>query len=151
MTYTIISLILFYIIYLLKNSKSDYFHQKKYNLILNWASLIDNLLIDFNFSRLDKIRFRNAYNYFIENPNRFDGATIVKDITQIKGLDIPAMIHDYSYIHAPNLKHRLIADWEYSQDMRKFEIAWTTAYSRMAILMIINLTGIYNIYKLFKK
>lgn len=147
----VILAVIFYVIYLLKNSTSDFFNQKKYNLNLIWLSLIDNLLINYNFNKLDKIRFREAYNYFIDNPSHFDGATIVKDITQIKGLDIPAMAYDHAYIMAKNIKDRLKADWQYSQDYRKFEVPWTIAYSRMVLLIFINITGIYYLGKFLKK
>lgn len=152
MTYFVIILaLIFYVIYLLKNSKSDFFNKSKTELNIIWLELIQPLLINYGFTRLDKIRFREAYNYFIENPSEFDGATIVKDITQIKGLDISAMAHDHAYITAKSIKDRLIADWIYSQDYRKFEVPWTIAYSRMALLVFINITGIYYLGKILKK
>lgn len=63
-----------------------------------------------------------AYNYFMRNPFAFDGATIVKDLHHIKGLDINAMLHDYQYVvHkvASNLKYKYYADKIYAKQMEK--------------------------------
>lgn len=157
MIYFFIFFLLVYIVFLLKKSKSYFFNKSKNELNVIWIELILPLLHNYNFSKLDKIRLRNAYNYFIDSPSQFDGATIVKDITQIKRLDIPAMGHDHAYIVAESLGFwkellsRLKGDWQYAQDMRKFDVPWTIAYSRMALLIFINITGVYYLSKLFKK
>ena len=43
-----------------------------------------------------------AFNYFVSNPSKFDGATIVKDLVDIEELDLDAMVHDYEYINGAN-------------------------------------------------
>ena len=43
-----------------------------------------------------------AFNYFVNNPSKFDGATIVKDLVDIEELDLDAMVHDYDYLHGAN-------------------------------------------------
>ena len=43
-----------------------------------------------------------AFNYFVNNPSKFDGATIVKDLVDIEELDLDAMVHDYEYINGAN-------------------------------------------------
>ena len=43
-----------------------------------------------------------AFNYFVNNPSKFDGATIVKDLVDIGELDLDAMVHDYEYINGAN-------------------------------------------------
>lgn len=144
-------ILVLYLICLYNNSKSDFFNKKKLDLNIIWIERIEPTLIDYGFNNKDKTRIRNAYNYFIENPLSFDGATIVNDLTQIKDLDIPAMVHDYGYFSAKNIKDRLKLDWQYSQDMRKFQIGYITAYSRMIGVFIINLSGLYTITKLLKK
>lgn len=46
----------------------------------------------------DQYLIIQAYNYFVANPNEFDGATLVKDVYDISNLEISAMLHDYQYI-----------------------------------------------------
>lgn len=36
------------------------------------------------------------------HPNKFDEATIVKDLVDIGELDLDAMVHDYDYINGAN-------------------------------------------------
>ena len=144
----IIILLLFYIVYLFKHSSSDFFLQNNLSEKIN---LLENILKDYGFSNLRKYYIINCFKYFRLYPKEFDGATIVKDITQIKNLDVPAMAHDFAYINAKNIKDRLRADWNYAQDYRQFDVPWTIAYSRMALLMFINITGIYFIKNLIKK
>lgn len=142
-------LLIIYIIYLYKNSNSDYFYkQRHYN---TWDRVIKYVIYNYEFSEKRIDYFKKAYLYFVANPSHFDGATIVKDITQVKGLDIPAMAHDFAYIHSKVIKDRLKADWNYAQDYRKFEVPFTIAYSRMILLMFINITGIYFLKNLIKK
>ena len=38
---------------------------------------------------------------------KFDGATIVKDLNDIKGLDLKAMLHDYECLMGANSNYRL--------------------------------------------
>ncbi|NJB83603.1 hypothetical protein [Wenyingzhuangia aestuarii] len=42
--------------------------------------------------------FLSAYDYFIEHPTAYDGATIVKDVYDIPKLEVSAMLHDYQYL-----------------------------------------------------
>lgn len=142
-------LLLAYVLWLYKKSKNDYFSTE--DVYKNWSILIEPLLYNFGFKKNRIKQILEAYLYFVDHQKDFDGATIVADIWQIRKLDIPAMAHDYEYIQAKNIKERLISDWQYAQDMRQFKVNWLTAYSRFALLVIINITGIYNIFKLFKK
>ena len=43
-----------------------------------------------------------AFNYFVDNPSKFDGATIVKDLVDIEELDLDAMVYDYEYLNGAN-------------------------------------------------
>lgn len=54
--------------------------------------------------------YLNAFDYFIDYPNKFDGATIVKDLVDIGELDLDAMVHDYDYIHGAN--RNFIKKWK---------------------------------------
>ena len=43
-----------------------------------------------------------AFNYFVNNPSKFDGVIIVKDLVDIEELDLDAMVHDYEYLNGAN-------------------------------------------------
>ena len=65
--------------------------------------------------------YLNAFDYFVKYPNKFDGATIVKDLEDLKGLDLDAMVHDYDYIHGANRNFikKWNADIKYIKNMEK--------------------------------
>jgi len=75
-------------------SKSKFFYQSKYKLKAKKEQLI-RVLIDFDIK--DIYKFMDAFDYFCQYPEKFDGATIVKDLETIKGLDAAAMVHDWEY------------------------------------------------------
>ena len=76
-----------------------------------------------NRSDKDKLIYLDAFNYFITNPEQFDGATVMRDLFSLKypdrKLDIDAMLHDYEYVTGANksfkLKHK--ADFRYFNNM----------------------------------
>jgi hypothetical protein len=41
--------------------------------------------------------YLQAFDFFCQNPTEFDGATIVKDLVDLNGLDLDAMLHDFQY------------------------------------------------------
>jgi hypothetical protein len=131
-------------------SKSKYFFKSKDGLLLNRKDLIKYLTI-WKYSKKQIDVYLKAFDYFCENPTKFDGATIVKDLYHIPGLDINAMLHDYQYVlHscATNLKSKFYCDYLYAKQMEKLgkgQLAWW----RFAYLKI---TGIpFYIYSLIKK
>lgn len=65
--------------------------------------------------------YLNAFDYFIRHPNKFDGATIVKDLVDIGELDLDAMVHDYDYIHGANRNFikKWKADIKYIKNMER--------------------------------
>ena len=74
------------------------------------------------YSEAQQDLYFEAYNYFTNNPFDFDGATIVKDLKHIKGLDANAMLHDYHYLKykvASNLKYKYYSDFIYAKQMEK--------------------------------
>lgn len=101
-----------------------------------------------NFLKLHKTNpeviniYIKAYNYFIKNPSRFDGATILKDVKIIPGLDIWAMLHDYMYINfnvAVNWKYKFISDKIYSEEMERIGLSWEVTWVRFGLLLITHL------------
>jgi hypothetical protein len=55
-----------------------------------------------------------AFDYFWKHPDEYDGATLVKDLMDIPGIDLDAMLHDYHYCNynaGVNLSMKWKADW----------------------------------------
>jgi hypothetical protein len=83
--------------------------------------------------------YLEAYDYFCDNPNDFDGATIVKNLNIIPNLDIWAMIHDYIYIKynvSSNIKYKWYADLIYATEMEKMGCSAYSTWSRFIGLTI---------------
>lgn len=83
-----------------------------------------------------------AYNYFCQNPAQYDGATIVKDLVDIPGLDLDAMLHDYHYINynaAASFVTKWKADWMYAKGNERKGKGQYSAFSRFAGLTIIGI------------
>lgn len=81
--------------------------QTKEELEQCWV-LIENQLDNYLINIKQKAKYRRAYEYFMENPEKYDGATFVKDLFILKiekrnkfgeqlKIDINAMLHDYEY------------------------------------------------------
>jgi hypothetical protein len=136
--------------YLFKKSKSNFFGKSEKDLKIEFK-LLQQVLSDYNFTRSEIKDFEDAFVYFFLNPLEFDGATIVRDFYTINNLDAPAMVHDYSYIHAKNTKDRIKADKQYLKNMLQLGVHPISAYLRAYTLQTINYSGIYNIFKLFTK
>lgn len=111
--------------------------------------LLELVLIDSKVE--DIVLFLNAYDYFCNFPEDFDGATIVKDLDTIRDLDAAAMVHDYEYLVNKVWKNpikKTIADIEYAQHMEQTGKHPFTAYFRCFLLIIS--TPIYYLLKIFK-
>jgi hypothetical protein len=61
------------------------------------------------------------------------------------------MVHDYRYILAYWIKDRLKADKDYLKNMIKLGVHPVSAYLRFSLLIFLNISGIYTIYKLVTK
>lgn len=111
-------------------SKSEYFFQSAEALHIRKLSLITYLNINY-YSTSEINIYCKAFDYFCKNPSHYDGATIVKDLYHIPGLDINAMLHDYSYVVfkvSANWYVRFYSDWLYAKEMErtgKGFLAWT--------------------------
>ena len=57
----------------------------------------------------------------MNNPSKFDGATIVKDLVDIEELDLDAMVHDYEYLNGANRSFikKWKADIKYIKNMER--------------------------------
>lgn len=129
-------------------SRNDFFKQER-SVLMDKRERLVSVLLDFNVMDID--RFLLAYDYFVEFPEDFDGATIVKDLDTIYNLDAPAMVHDFEYLinqvwKSPVKKFK--ADIQYSKDMERTGKHPVIAYFR-GFLLIIS-TPIYYLLKIFK-
>lgn len=127
-------------------SKSNYFQQSPFKLASNRELLIGYLDLK-GFNRTQRKIVLEAYDFFIENPNRFDGATMSQDLFDLTksgnydGLEIAAMIHDYIYIHlGANLSRKAmkLADNVMKVVMIKTNKSGFEIGRRMFLLKIIN-------------
>lgn len=152
MIYLIISLVLITLIYFIKKSKSDFFFQDREVLAEKRVHLV-NVLYDFRISQKKVFDYLSAYNFFCSNPSLFDGATIVKDLYTIKGLDLPALKHDFEYLmndfwSIKGIINKIKFDWMYAKDQEELGVGSITAYTR-GILLIIS-TPLYYVMIIFK-
>lgn len=112
-------------------SSNSYFFQSKETLLEKKEQL--KYILSVVWKRPNKVVdiYLDAYDYFCKYPNKFDGATIVSDIWILPNLDIFAMLHDYLYIKynvAVNVYYKLLADYLYCTEMRKFKVSWTLVW-----------------------
>ena len=65
--------------------------------------------------------YLDAFDYFTIHSDKFDGATIVKDLVDIGELDLDAMVHDYDYINGANRNFikKWKADIKYIKNMER--------------------------------
>ena len=68
---------------------------------------LERLLLIKRRSKTDIQQYLKAYDYFVVNPKEYDGATIVKDLVDVRTaggyLDADAMLHDFDYLMGANL------------------------------------------------
>jgi len=86
--------------------------------------------------------YLEAYDYFCVKTTDYDGATIVKDLCDIYGLDLDAMLHDYQYIvcnAGANFVTKFKADWIYAKGMERKGKSQYSAFGRLVGLTIVGL------------
>lgn len=122
-------------------SENHFFSQPK-EAIENMRMGVYYLLRLKGYSKTQAYVYVKAYDYFTNNPESFDGATIVKDLCDIPDLDLDAMLHDYHYLIcnvAADFSTKLKADWLYAKGQERKGKGLYSAYSRFAGLTLIGL------------
>lgn len=101
-------------------SKSKFFKSDIYILEMYRDAMVRLLQIKNREPKEIKL-YCDAYDFFCKFHNAYDGATIVKDLYDIPGLDIDAMVHDYESLTGSNrdFKKWYISAWNYYENMRK--------------------------------
>ena len=103
-------------------SRNDFFLQNKIQLAKAKRKLL-SVLEAKERNGNDRREYVIAFSYFCNNPQYYDGATIVKDLVDIRQekyyLDMDAMLHDYEYVtnKANTVKDRWICDKKYIKNM----------------------------------
>ena len=109
------------VFYFFKKSKSNFFLQDREILAEKRHQVI--MVLRFKGLTSEEIEpFKNAYDYFKNNPKKFDGATIVKDLHDIKGLDLKAMLHDYECLIGANSSFKLWYKSAYDYYLNHFKL-----------------------------
>lgn len=133
-------------------SKNNFFSQDKITLSEKRKELEYLISVLWNRDTFVKEMYLEIYDFFCENPKEFDGATIVKDLCIIKGLDTSAMLHDYMYLNynvASSYKYKWKADLLYALEMQRGGGAAYSTWSRFIGLTIFG--GIFfTPFKIFK-
>lgn len=128
------------------------FFKKQYWELLEKKLILIYLLNDFNFNKYEVNNFVKAFEFFEEFPDKFDGATVVRDFYILNGLDVCAMIHDYMYVkyNLPvNFLNKIKADYIYCKYLRKFNISWWSVWA-VRFCGLVASSPIYAVYKKVK-
>ena len=139
----IIFLVLSYVVFLYKNTKSTFFSQSR-DVLADKRQLLIKVLEDFEIDLEKDKRWLRAFDSFRDLPSifQYDGATIVKDLHTINGYDASAGNHDLWYIENKNLPFlkwvvkKIKADYQYGVDMRLLKIDYLTAWRRVIALWL---------------
>jgi hypothetical protein len=121
------------------SSKNTYF--KKAIEKLNQERIQMRSYLELKGYKEDEIKlYIEAFDFFTKNPNDFDGATIVKDLVDLNGLDLDAMLHDYQYIvyrAAANFITKWQSDWMYAKGIERKGKGQYCAFTRLLVLTLI--------------
>ena len=120
------------------SSSNNFFHQEDH-FIFQGKSEMDIILQLWGYELSERGPYRHAYDYFVKNPEQFDGATMTEELCDIPWLDLDAMLHDYLYVGlnaSASLKYMWKADKLLRQEMRrKGKSSWNTGY-RFTMLVL---------------
>lgn len=123
-------------------SQSDYFYKEEKELKILQKKM-KLLLYLKGYTTPEQKVYAKAFSFFILNPHKFDGATIVKDLHDLPGLDTDPMLHDYHYVvynTGSSFYYKWKADWLFAKGNERKGKGIYSAYSRFVGL---TLTGIF--------
>lgn len=134
-------------------SQCSFFTQDARILLLKRRDII-RVLTAKGYLSHERAIYLEAYDYFCVQTTEYDGATIVKDLCDIIGLDLDAMLHDYHYIvqnAGASFSAKFKADWIYATGMEKKGKGQISAFSRFTALTIIGIGFVPYAYFVRKK
>jgi hypothetical protein len=122
-------------------SKNTYFHQNPF-VLRRLRHGVCRLLSLKGYTVEQCNVYMKAFDYFVQNPDIFDGATLVKDLQDMPDIDLDAMLHDYHYVvynAGANFKTKWKADWMYAKGNERKGKGQYSAFSRLIGLIIIGI------------
>ena len=131
-------------------SRSFFFYSSKEDL--NRAKIAVAKILEIKgYSEQETAVYIKAFDFFCENPAEFDGATVVKDLADIPGLDLDAMLHDYHYLVYSAGTHPTIkwkADWILAKGGERKGKGSYSSFSKFVALTITSIVFIpYSLLK----
>ncbi len=132
-------------------SNSTFFTQTPRVLLLKRRD-VSRVLLAKGYDSHEAAIYLKAYDYFCMRTVEYDGATVVKDLCDIIGLDLDAMLHDYHYVFlnaGASLHSKWLADWIYAKGNLRKSKGRYNAYSRLLGLCIISV--VFVPYRYFEK
>jgi hypothetical protein len=121
-------------------SHSSFFSQSSF-VLSKCRNKVSRLLDLKGYAYVEILVYLRAFDFFCKYPKEFDGATIVKDLVDIPGLDMDAMLHDYHYVQynvKASFELKWKADWIYAKGNERKGKGSYSSYSRFVILSLIN-------------
>ena len=119
-------------------SVSHFLEQDKETLAQKWVDVSELLRLK-GYNLESRLIYLKAFDYFVVNPHDFDGATAVKDLCDLPGLDLDALYHDYCYINygvASSVINKWRADKLYAIGNERKGKSQYAAWSRFAGLTL---------------
>lgn len=128
-------------------SSNNFFKQPE-KVLMNKRNTVMILLDAKDYTEEQIDIYLSAYDYFVENPTKFDGATVVNELIDVygvlgfDGLDLDAMLHDWHYLYfkaGTNLKYKKLADKIFRDGIkRKGKSKWSS-WTRYVGLRIVSI------------
>jgi len=121
MMYLLIIPFLVVVWFLNKKSTNNYFKYTPKNIMCRDFVLIKSIYGSFG---IDFNSFENAWRYFTEKPNEYNGTSVINDRWLIKGLEPLSVEHDYDWIIAKSLNELHKSNLKYCNNLRKINTNW---------------------------
>lgn len=136
--YLLIYITFLLLYYFFKRSKSTFFSQSRETLAEKRHEMI--MLLNYKGLTSEEIEpFTDAYDFFCKFTTKFDGATIVKDLHDIRGLDLKAMLHDYECLLGANRSFKLWFKSAYNYYLNHFKLGNGNQLFRFIGLIILGI------------
>lgn len=129
-------------------SKSSFFYQSKSILSQYRVEMIDLLIIR-DFSEYEISFYLEAYDYFVDNPENYDGATASEDLNDIPGLELDSMSHDFDYVAknvSGSFKYKRISDKIMFKNMSRNSKSGFERYRRSALLWLLSYVALFPLW-----
>ncbi|WZL88332.1 hypothetical protein VS868_12065 [Salinimicrobium sp. 3283s] len=100
---------------------------------------VDALLSIWGYELSQRQVYLQAFDYFVNHPKDFNGASMTEDLCDIPGLDLDAMLHDYLYVvykASVSWKYQILSDKLFRSEMRRRgKSSWNRGYRFVMLLL----------------